>query len=209
VTGERPPRDTDGRSRPARPSPWARPTPATRPGHDRPLGGYAVAHSPSLGGWRRPTIGQRLARWAPGLVLLGLALALALVPGQARADEPTPAVVAAVVLDRARAHGVDPAALGCTLYRESRFVPSARGRRGEIGVAQWLPGGGNAWDQTSAWREQGIDLATAYARDAETATWIDVDMAAELFARGPATRRAHWAATYCEAWPAEVAATKG
>lgn len=143
--------------------------------------------------------------------MLCVSVGLALAPLVAHADEPTPQVVAAVVIDRAAAHGVDAAALGCTLYRESRFSPSARGRRGEIGVSQWLPpaGAGNAWDQTSAWREQRIDLAAAYRDDVETATWIDVDMAAELFARGPAFRLAHWGATYCEAWPAGVAAPNG
>lgn len=122
-----------------------------------------------------------------------------LLPRPVRAEPvwPDADTVRAVIVDRAAAHGVDPALLLCTDRRESRLDPAAVGRRGERGVAQWLPpaGGRNAWDETSAYRELGIDVFAEYRRGNPDAVWFDVDGQAELFARGRGPF--HWASTYC------------
>jgi hypothetical protein len=133
--------------------------------------------------------------------VVALAAVLAVVPTAAHADGPWPDqdTVRAVIIDRAAAHGVDPAALLCTDWKESRFQPSARGGMGERGVAQWLPGRHNAWDETSAYRVLGIDIVAEYERGNPDALWFDIDGQAEIFSRGEAARRQHWAGTYCRA----------
>ncbi len=45
----------------------------------------------------------------------------------------------AVVRDRARAEGVDPALLAAVIYEESKFHPTARSRSGAIGLMQLRP----------------------------------------------------------------------
>lgn len=167
-------------------------------GTRRPAGpsrrGRAIAHRPGWG----------LAVRASLRVVVVLLLLTAVVqPRTAAAQQPDQDVVRLLIVDRAAAHGIASAPLACTLWRESRWRPSARGSSGEVGLAQWLPPvDRNAWGQTSAWRLQGIDIGREYRLGNPDAAYFDVDAAAELFARGAPTRRAHWGATYCEFWPA-------
>lgn len=96
-----------------------------------------------------------------------------------------------LVIERALAHGVSPRMLLCVVQKESRFRPSARGKRGEYGLAQWMPGPGNAWDYTTA-AQMGISITAEYERGNPDAPYFDVDAMAELFARGASWRRQHW-----------------
>jgi soluble lytic murein transglycosylase len=50
------------------------------------------------------------------------------------------------IMAAARHYGVDPALVKAVIWRESRFDPGARGRKGEIGLMQIMPAGaGNEW----------------------------------------------------------------
>jgi hypothetical protein len=134
-----------------------------------------------------------------GLWLVAVALAILVAAAMAEmteADELAPEHVEALIVDRAVAHGVDPAALLETAYCESRFRPSARGRLGEYGLFQWLPPDRrNAWGISTAAR-MGISIAERYEAGDPDAPYYDADAAAELFAMGAAVRRTHWRATY-------------
>lgn len=97
-----------------------------------------------------------------------------------------------LVVERALAHGANPDTLLCVVNKESRFKPSARGRQGEYGLAQWLPPvEDNAWGQTTAYAN-GIDIAAEYERGNPDAPYYDADSIAELFARGRVFRQQHW-----------------
>jgi soluble lytic murein transglycosylase len=50
-----------------------------------------------------------------------------------------PLAYSAIVRDRARANGVDPALLAAVIYEESKFRPSARSKAGAIGLMQLQP----------------------------------------------------------------------
>lgn len=128
---------------------------------------------------------------------LTVALALHSVP--ARADELDEQQIRDLLTEAALRHNVSPAMLHCVVQKESRFKPSARGTLREDGLAQWLPGSGNAWHYTSAYA-QGIDIEREYAAwragtGGEHAPYYDADGLAELFARGRAYRHQHWPAT--------------
>jgi hypothetical protein len=117
-------------------------------------------------------------------------------PTNAVAESPDEETIAALIVDRAVAHGVEPSVLLAVAFCESRYRVTARGARGERGVFQWLGGRGNAWDQTLA-AEQGIaPPADLYDRGDPDAAYFDVDAAAEMFSRGEAVRRWHWGSTY-------------
>jgi soluble lytic murein transglycosylase len=45
----------------------------------------------------------------------------------------------AIVRERAKAEGIDPALLAAVIYQESKFQPSARSRSGAIGLMQLTP----------------------------------------------------------------------
>lgn len=126
-------------------------------------------------------------------------LALCLPVSAAFAQEPDRDTVEALLADRAAAHGVSLSMLRCVVEKESRFKPSARGRLREDGLAQWLPGRANAWDNTSAFA-QGIDIEREYAAwragtGGEHAVYFDADGLAELFAKGRVFRHTHWPST--------------
>lgn len=127
------------------------------------------------------------------LVAYTFPVLLAVVPSHASALDIEDAKL--LVIDRAVAHSVSPALMLCVVNKESRFQAASRGSRGERGLAQWLPGRGNAWDYTSAYRLQGIDIIREYERGNPNAPYFDVDGQAELFARGYAFRQRHWFGT--------------
>lgn len=102
--------------------------------------------------------------------------------------------VKALIIDRAIAHGVNPDTLLCVVYKESKFNPNARGKMGEYGLAQWLPGRLNAWDYTLA-AQQGIDIVREYEARNIDAVYYDADGLAELFSRGRAYIAKHWPRT--------------
>lgn len=100
-----------------------------------------------------------------------------------------------LVYARAAIHGANAETLLCVLRRESRLNPNFVGSHGEVGLAQWLPGRGNAWDSTLAYRVSGISIFREYDLGNPDAIYFDVDAIAEMFARGYAVRRAHWYST--------------
>lgn len=122
-------------------------------------------------------------------------LALALLPTTATAQMPDEDTIRELVYDRAAVHGANANTMLCVIAKESRFSPSARGRMGERGVSQWLPGRNNAWDYTSAYTVSGIDIIREYEADNTTAVYYDVDMLAESFAKPRAFRWHHWRST--------------
>lgn len=107
------------------------------------------------------------------------------------AQEPDRDTVEALLADRAAAHGASLSMLRCVVEKESRFKPSARGRQGEYGLAQWLPGRDNAWDYSTA-AKNGINIGREYDNGNPDAAYYDADSLAELFARGRAWRHQHW-----------------
>ena len=85
-------------------------------------------------------------------------------------------VVEAILIDRAAAHGANLAEVMTVARCENpRFDPSAVGGHGERGIGQWLPGRGNHWDRTPAWREQRIDVVAMYRAGHPDALWVDLD----------------------------------
>jgi soluble lytic murein transglycosylase len=84
---------------------------------------------------RRIAIGLLLA----ALVLVGVGLYIV------RSSPPWferlryPLHYTAIVRDRAKAEGIDPALLAAVIYQESKFKPSARSRSGAIGLMQLTP----------------------------------------------------------------------
>lgn len=105
-----------------------------------------------------------------------------------------------LIYERALAHRTAPGPLLCVLSRESGLNPNFVGSHGEVGLSQWLPGRGNAWDFTSAYKVSGISIFREYARENPDAIYFDVDAAAELFSRGSVVRKQHWYSTlsFCE-----------
>lgn len=114
------------------------------------------------------------------------------------ASAPDREAVRGLLRERALAHGADPAEVLAVAACETggTFDPYLVGGHGERGLGQWLPGRGNAWDLTPAWREQGIDIVSAYRRGDPDAVWFDADMLAWSFGAEAAARypglRAHW-----------------
>ena len=108
----------------------------------------------------------------------------------------SPEEVKSLVLERASVHGADSRLLLCVILRENPSLdPTKRGLLGEYGLSQWLPGRGNAWDETSAWLVQGIDIAREYEAGNPDAVFFDVDGIAELFAKPRQVREWHWHST--------------
>lgn len=100
-----------------------------------------------------------------------------------------------LIYERALVHETEAVRLLCVLRRESRLNPNYVGSHGEIGIAQWLPGRGNAWEYTNAYRVSGINIFREYSLGNPDAVYFDIDAAAEMFSRGHATRRKHWFST--------------
>lgn len=100
-----------------------------------------------------------------------------------------------LIYDRALAHKIDATLLLCVLHHESRLNANFVGSHGEVGIAQWLPGRGNAWEFTSAYLISGISIFREYARQNPDAIYFDIDAAAELFSKGRVVRRQHWYST--------------
>lgn len=121
--------------------------------------------------------------------LLGAAgLALMVTSGVAAQ---TPAEVREMIHEAAERHGTDVGLLLRIGQCESRLDPSAIGRRGERGVFQWMPGAGNAWRMTSH-AQAGVSVTALYAARAPEAVWLDIDGAAEVWARYPQQARREW-----------------
>lgn len=132
-------------------------------------------------------------------ILPTIALSALLLTAPSVYAEPSIEDLHALVYERAEAHNTDPAPIIRVIDRESRFNPSARGRLREVGLSQWLPGRGNAWDYTTAYREQHIDIHREYASNNPDAPYFDIDGIAELFSKGRAMQCQHWSSTldYC------------
>lgn len=123
---------------------------------------------------------------------------VALIAATTTASALEPDDIKQLINDRIAAHGgsaYEARILQCVIAKESRYSPSARGKLGERGVTQWLPGRGNAWDETTAYRVSGIDIIREYEAGNPDAVWYDIDGASDLFTRGRAVRRWHWAST--------------
>lgn len=102
-------------------------------------------------------------------VLLGLALF-----GASLTQSPLEELIVAKAIE----HGSDPIKVLRVAQCESKLNPNAIGKNGERGIFQWLPGRGNAWDNTPAYREQGIDIVSLYQMNHEHATYYDIDQGA-------------------------------
>jgi len=114
-------------------------------------------------------------------LLLAGALVWAVVPAGATGLSAQQERYRELLVDRALAHGADPAEVTCIAYAESSLDPAAVGSHGERGFGQWVPGRGNHWDRTPAWRRQRIDIVAAYRAGDPDAVWIDADMLAWSF----------------------------
>lgn len=110
----------------------------------------------------------------------------------------TPDEVRAFLTERAEAYG---ASVGVVLEIAAcetgeRYTPFLIGSAGERGLAQWLPGRGNAWDQTPLYRA-GVDIVSMYRAGHAEAWYADADMLAWAFS--PQAPRGfgahHW--VYC------------
>lgn len=124
-------------------------------------------------------------RYRYSLHALALATVLALV-GTARAEEPwpTPAVVRSMLVERAEAHGANPAEVLAVVSCETggTFSPFVVGLAGEVGLFQWKPPASQThWAHTPAWRDQRIDIVGAYRSRDPDATWLDLDQGAWSF----------------------------
>ena len=110
--------------------------------------------------------------------------------------EISPQDVAYLAAWRASVHKTDVWGFLNLIKCESRFNPYAIGTAGEVGSMQWLPGRGNAWNETSAYRILHIDIHHEYQVKNPNAVFFDIDAGAELYARGEIFRRIHWFNTY-------------
>lgn len=126
------------------------------------------------------------------LLPMGL-LALVFMSGvsQAQGIWPGPDEVRAMLVEAAERHGANTAQVLAVANCESRFAPGAIGAHGERGVAQWLPGMGNAWRLTSHARE-GVNIVSLYRAGDPSALWYDLDGLAQAFAYSPAQARREW-----------------
>lgn len=95
----------------------------------------------------------------------------------------TPSEVEQLLIDRASVHGASEGELLRVAYCENRnFIPGLRNSySGAIGIGQWMPGRGNHWDRTPAWRENRIDIHQEYSIGNINSLYFDVDMLAWSF----------------------------
>jgi soluble lytic murein transglycosylase len=63
----------------------------------------------------------------------------------------------AVILAAARKYQVEPALIKAVVWRESRFDPSARGRKGEVGLMQLRQAAAEEWAHSEHWMSIGPD----------------------------------------------------
>jgi hypothetical protein len=94
----------------------------------------------------------------------------------------SPETVKQIVAERAEAYGASPALVLSVAACETggSFSPERVGSNGERGIGQWLPGRGNHWDRTPAWRVWQIDIVHEYVQrgPVEEVVWLDIDQLA-------------------------------
>ena len=87
------------------------------------------------------------------------------------------------ILAAARRHGVEPALVKAVVWRESRFDPLARGRKGEIGLMQIMKDTAQEWATAEKIRLFQHEQLFDPARNLEAGTWY----LAKLLRRYPNT----------------------
>lgn len=89
-----------------------------------------------------------------------------------------------LLIERATVHRAIPAEVVRVAKCENTHLTPGLvnyGGSGAIGIGQWMPGRGNHWDRTPAWRVLGIDIHQAYRSLDNNALYYDVDMFAWSF----------------------------
>lgn len=108
----------------------------------------------------------------------------------------TTSEVEQLLTDRAQVHGASVGEVLRVSQCENRNLTPGLvnyAGSGAIGIGQWLPGRGNHWDRTPAWREHRIDIHQVYRAGDINALYYDVDMFAWSFGReAPAGNKRGW-----------------
>jgi soluble lytic murein transglycosylase len=75
------------------------------------------------------------------------------------------------ILAASRKYGVDPALVKAVVWRESRFDPDAKGRKGEIGLMQVMPGTGQEWATATRVSNFSNFVLADPVRNIDSGTW--------------------------------------
>jgi hypothetical protein len=121
--------------------------------------------------------------WILGALLLALS------------QQPSTNQVEQLLIERAVVHRANQSeVLRVARCENTNLTPGLRNPvSGAIGIGQWLPGRGNHWDRTPAWREVGIDIHETYRSGNSNALYYDVDMFAWSFSpEAPAGNKRGW-----------------
>lgn len=84
-----------------------------------------------------------------------------------------------LLIERATVHRAIPAEVVRVAKCENTHLTPGLvnyGGSGAIGIGQWMPGRGNHWDFSPAWRNYRIDIHEEYGRRNSDALYFDVDM---------------------------------
>lgn len=75
------------------------------------------------------------------------------------------------ILAASRKYGVDAALVKAVVWRESRFDPDAKGRKGEIGLMQVMPGTGQEWANATRVSNFSNFVLADPSRNIDSGTW--------------------------------------